>query len=301
MSDTPLVFISWSGERSRRVAQALHEWLPDVIQSLDPWMSGIDIEKGSRWDDEVFAKLNEAAIGIVCLTSQNLDSHWLLFEAGALAKQLTKARVCTYLFDLQYRDVKRPLEMFQHTVAEKDDTRKLIGTINACQPNPLERDRLERTFEAMWPNLDVKLRAIPKLPESEKPNRSTDDMMSEVLERVRRFPDDIKVALSTTAVDRFLEAMLPAIENMRTAGWGGAGTSGRSTSGGWGGAGTSGRSWGGPGPKGPHDIVTEFAATPSNRNAPETSGPSPGARTTLSGSGRSDQSNKAGGASEPEK
>lgn len=41
------VFISWSGETSKKVALALKAWLPNVIQALDPWMSDKDIEKGA--------------------------------------------------------------------------------------------------------------------------------------------------------------------------------------------------------------------------------------------------------------
>ena len=47
------VFISWSGDRSERVAAALHEWLPMVVGTAAPWMSKEDIEKGSRPLDEL--------------------------------------------------------------------------------------------------------------------------------------------------------------------------------------------------------------------------------------------------------
>lgn len=61
------VFLTWSGERSKAVAAALHDWFPNVIQSLEPWMSDSDIAKGSGWNAEISKNLESAKIGIVCL------------------------------------------------------------------------------------------------------------------------------------------------------------------------------------------------------------------------------------------
>ena len=40
------VFVSWSGDVSHRVAIAFKEWLPLVIQSIDPYVSSEDNRKG---------------------------------------------------------------------------------------------------------------------------------------------------------------------------------------------------------------------------------------------------------------
>jgi hypothetical protein len=52
-------FISWSGETSRLIAQDLREWLPPVVQTIEPWMSDRDILPGKRWNDVLSHQLSE--------------------------------------------------------------------------------------------------------------------------------------------------------------------------------------------------------------------------------------------------
>ena len=70
------VFISWSGVRSKEVAVAIADWLSQVIQAVDPWISS-DIDKGARWSPEIAGRLEESKVGIVCLTKENLDNRWI--------------------------------------------------------------------------------------------------------------------------------------------------------------------------------------------------------------------------------
>jgi hypothetical protein len=50
------LFIGWSGEKSKAVGIALKNWLPLVIQAIDPWISE-DADKGSRWFSETTEKI----------------------------------------------------------------------------------------------------------------------------------------------------------------------------------------------------------------------------------------------------
>jgi hypothetical protein len=156
------VFISFSGDRSAKVAASLRDWLPNVIQATEPWMSHSDIQKGTRWTAEISGVLSEAAVGIICVTPENVNSPWIAFEAGALSKALSSSRVCPYLFDMNLANLPYPLAMFQSTTCNKADTRKLLTSINsALATEGLDEQRLDRIFEQWWPSLDDALRKIP--------------------------------------------------------------------------------------------------------------------------------------------
>ena len=62
------VFISWSGDTSHNVALALREWLPSVLQSVEPYVSSEDIDKGARWSAEIGYQLNDTDFGILRVT-----------------------------------------------------------------------------------------------------------------------------------------------------------------------------------------------------------------------------------------
>jgi hypothetical protein len=182
------VFIGWSGERSRLVAEFLRGWISKVVQSARPWMSETDIEKGSRGLDEIARALADIKVGITCLTPENLQRPWIFFEAGALSKTIgDRTRLCTYLIGgLEPQDVVPPRGMFQATKAVKEDTLKLVHTINgAISDNPVPEQDLDELFGAMWPKLDERLATLP-LPDERVPTkRPVDDMVAEILEIVR--------------------------------------------------------------------------------------------------------------------
>ena len=179
------VFISSSGARSNAIAKALHDWIPRVIQTVRPFMSEEDIRKGSRWAVEIAAQLKDARIGLICLTPENLEAPWILFEAGALSNKLGDL-VCTYLFELQPGDVREPLGQFNATKAEKEDTRKLMYTINgALDQGALPEGQLDVAFEKWWPDLEKILQNIPDPEEKPAVQRDQREMIEEILEIAR--------------------------------------------------------------------------------------------------------------------
>ncbi len=182
------VFISWSGVRSKTIAEALREWLPTVIQTAKPFMSETDIEKGSRGLDEVVRALEGIKVGIICLTPENLDERWILYEAGALSKTIDdKTRLCTYLLgNLQPQNIRQPLGMFQHTRANRDETRKLIHTINSSiSDDPVSEPHLGKIFEKLWPELQKSIEGVPSPDQIVDAKRSPDEVLAEILELSR--------------------------------------------------------------------------------------------------------------------
>ncbi len=207
-----MVFISWSGPRSKAIAQALYDWLPRIIQPVNPWMSEHDIHKGTRWSSELARELEKARFGLSCLTPENLNAPWLLFETGAIAKAVEEAYVWTYLFDLEYTDIKGPLAQFNHTKADKDDTKRLVRSINKAVGGAIRESDFDETFEKWWPELDQHLRLVPPAEEEPKLKRSQDDMLEEILLTVRGLAQ--RPVTDKTAM---LDDVRPLIDALRAA------------------------------------------------------------------------------------
>jgi hypothetical protein len=182
------VFLSWSGTRSKATAELLSEWLKCVIQAIRPWISSRDIDRGALWFSQISDQLNDSSIGIVCLTQENKNKPWILFEVGALAKGLSQNRVCTFLIDLKSTDLEDPLAQFNHTFPTKASMSGLVRTLNSSlKENSLEERVLNNIFETYWPQFEQEFAAIlTSTPETEVPEgRSEQSILMEILETTR--------------------------------------------------------------------------------------------------------------------
>lgn len=185
------VFISWSGSKSQEVAKVLKHWIPCVIQSVEPYFSSADIDKGARWSTDIAKELQNASFGILCVTKDNLSSAWLNFEAGALSKSIEQAKVCPFLVDLKPTDIQdSPILQFQMANATKDDVFKLFKSINAnLSDSKLDGNVLETTFETFWPKIEEALQKVTEISDTNTPSKKTakeaQASIEEILELVR--------------------------------------------------------------------------------------------------------------------
>jgi len=189
------VFISWSGELSHKIALLLKEWLQDVIQSIEPYVSYEDIDKGARWFTDISINLEDSDFGIICLTPENLNAPWILFEAGALSKSIDRSSVCPFLIGFSPTDVVGPLAQFQACTPKKDDMLKLLLTINhELGERALKEPKLLKAFERCWPEFEDALKkARTTITIPEKIPRPTDEMLGEVLQLCRSISQAVQI------------------------------------------------------------------------------------------------------------
>lgn len=158
------VFLSWSGDCSHKVALALREWLPSVIQTIEPYVSSEDIDKGARWSIDIANELENSTYGILCVTKENINAPWLMFEAGALSKTMDKTRVSPFLFDVKRSEVDGPILQFQSTIWDKGDIQKLVTGLSKASGNEVLTDeRLSKTFDVWYPTLEIEFNKIKEL------------------------------------------------------------------------------------------------------------------------------------------
>lgn len=151
------IFISWSGERSRRLAEALKEIIPFIVPVAEAYVSSSDIDKGSRWAVDIAKELQDSSFGILCLTKENQNAPWILFEAGALGKSMDKARVVPVLLDLKKSEIDGPLLQFQAADFSEEEIRKVVSAINeSCGDMKGSSERIFRSFQKWWPDLKTR-------------------------------------------------------------------------------------------------------------------------------------------------
>jgi hypothetical protein len=182
------VFISWSKDTSKNIGEVFRNWLPDVLQFVQPYFTPSDIEKGQRWSTEIANILAACEYGLFCITAENQHEPWLIFEAGAISKHTGSGRVCPFLFGLEPSQLTGPLLQFQAIPYSKEEVKKFILSLNkSAGEREIPEATVTRSFERCWPELDEKITAILSGPHKKKANskRSVEDMAEETLNLVR--------------------------------------------------------------------------------------------------------------------
>lgn len=136
------LFLCWSGQRSKQVAEALKQYFESIFLALK-WtesdarvaMSETLIAKGAPWSAQLLKDLENARAGIVCLTPENRGSAWLHFEGGAIATHELNGqdglpknenppnKLFGFLFTFDNTQIDGPLSLFQATIYRRDYSR----------------------------------------------------------------------------------------------------------------------------------------------------------------------------------
>src|SRR5664279_3610045 len=158
---TMRIFASWSGDRSKRAALALKSLLQDLFEDGVKVFVSDHIGPGEVWAQRIGTELEQSEFGILCLSHDNYQAPWLLFEAGAIAKKFGASRVVPYLIDELPADAERsPLAQFQNVYADREGTYRLVEAINNIRETPKAPDRLDRSFARWWVDLEDTLKSL---------------------------------------------------------------------------------------------------------------------------------------------
>ncbi len=173
------VFISWSGNLSRALAVELRDWLPMVVHHVEAWISRRDIDPGQRWALVLGRELAESDFAVICLTPDNKQSPWVLFEAGAVARSL-EARVVPLLFGITASDLDGPLAQFQSVQADYAGIEKLVSALYESSRSGLEAHQRELVFARLWPLFEERLAALTEQARGATDVKSPTDLVADL-------------------------------------------------------------------------------------------------------------------------
>jgi hypothetical protein len=200
------VFISWSGNLSQQLAAHLRDWLPSVLQRVQPYFAPKDIDKGSRWLSEISFELSESNFGVICVTPDNMEASWIMFEAGAISAKFDQSRICPILFGMNKKDLRGPLFQFQAIEFDKSDIKALVASINTSMgEEALSESALERIFEKWWPELEHNVMSTLREEKPQRPpEKSAEERHTELLTAISAISEMRRQDLSATISEDLL-------------------------------------------------------------------------------------------------
>lgn len=159
------IFISWSGENSKKIALELKEILEKkvfVTTDLECFVSTVDIASGDDWWNKIKKELKQCKQGILCVTKENIKAPWIFFEAGAMVAR--DVPTIPLLFDCNTNALEGSPIKGKQCIDFYDLAQflKMINDINDCMTLlPLEKAQLDSIAKEAYE--DIKRTLAPTL------------------------------------------------------------------------------------------------------------------------------------------
>lgn len=172
------IFISWSGNRGRYLADCLVKILDEVNHNLKPWVSD-RLAAGKEWLAELNDKLAVCDVGLVIITPESRKSEWLHYEAGSLKKADAHKLIIPLCFELGLDEVTDPMSQLQSRIFDESNLLDVCKQLNRLLPEDARRDELLiiQKFQRIW-----KEHFLEALPGLSNVRLSYDDSFRELLD-----------------------------------------------------------------------------------------------------------------------
>jgi hypothetical protein len=163
------VFLSWSGQQSKMVAEFLKELIEDVVYGSKVYFSDKDIKTGEDWRASIDEAIKSSIFGFVIMTKENQNSSWLNYEAGSLASEFDK-RVSALLVNISGEELgDHPLKKYQFDFFNQEKLPNIIEDIAyKIEGSSHDKSRTLKLIESQKKVINDKIKTLLDYLPSEK-------------------------------------------------------------------------------------------------------------------------------------
>ena len=162
------IFISWSKKTSKEIAEKLLDFLTHFFS--DPnvkFFLSTEMDGGIRPMHIIGKNLEKSHFGVLVLTKMNYKSEWIMFEAGAISKDVDKSRIIPILFNRDSNNIEKPIRSFQYVKFNKDGFLKLVSSIRKAifdqtSLTDIQKEDIKEKLEKYWTHFNTEIVNILK-------------------------------------------------------------------------------------------------------------------------------------------
>ena len=131
------IFISWSKDTSKALAQTTKDFLEDVFHGHIDFPISTGLPFAVNMDEKIHEDMMESQKCIVCITLENYKAPWLMYESGVIyGKNYGKDKANMIVYPLLFDDI-------------PDYTSYVDKPLNRFNPLKLYKGNMKETFEKL--------------------------------------------------------------------------------------------------------------------------------------------------------